>query len=390
MRRACALPFVLHVRCRPASQAVNAATTSFDAEKAAAQVFIGKYSAQLAALGHWSMRRKTAVLEDMAAELLSDKQATRHAYIGALWTAASAGHTRITQKLFETMSAQGMLGVGDASPFDALLKVQTVCTQPSLADIQHAWQLMQAHSIRPTRRTVELLCRGLTQTGHRATADGIAAHALRDGIDVDLPPEDKPLLAPAPSASLEDLRRCVATRDAGQAEARFAQLLADEKKGEEAVTAAHWNELMRVYAACGNLGPVSFSALPYEHTAPSADPNGLQGVWARLLTSGGSPDEWAYDHLLHACAACPRFAEDTTLLAVRAFLDADRKGFAEEQHLWVRLVQVLARAGDGDAAEEALRQMWERQHHVRRDSRIMKLFAEATSAWLTHTPTTRP
>ena len=350
----------------------NVVLRCFAQERARGEALIAKYRTRLDAVGHWSMRQRTTILEELRAELATLPTPGRQTHLAVLWTVAACGQIRLANDIFQTLDTEGHLSVGDSSPFDALLKAHTVSSKPSSNSIKRIWSDMQDRGINPTKRTLELLSRALQKAGEGQAAEDIMTHALTEGIPVDWE-EGRHL----PAHDIEALRHCLPNGDTSQAESIFQNI--------PSPTPAHWNELLRVYAASGVLGEPHFAEPPYKWTLPEKDPKGLLGVWARYETEGGVPDEWAYHHLLCACAAGVGVGGEEEVVVVFAsnvFNEAERKGFAAEQHLWTQLMRVYAAAGDGVRAEELLRRMWESGHNVRRKSDLMSAFGKATSSWL--------
>eukprot|EP01063_Lacrimia_lanifica_P030709 TRINITY_DN4928_c0_g1_i1.p1 TRINITY_DN4928_c0_g1~~TRINITY_DN4928_c0_g1_i1.p1 ORF type:complete len:388 (+),score=71.84 TRINITY_DN4928_c0_g1_i1:152-1315(+) len=349
-----------------------------------AEAFLRPYGQELAELGHWSMRAKTQVLERLEVALDEHPCCGRATLVGALWLAAGAGHPRIAGELFRMLEDGQMVMRGDPSPFDALLKAEAVAAEPDALRIHEAWAVMRRHGVRPAKRSYELLCVALYRAGEETAAAAVQEQAEGEGITFDYRPEGAgapPAAASPASACLAVLAVAASKGDVASAERAVQELW---ERYAEVPTAHHYQHLLHVYAASRAHAlpktplPTAFLAPPYTHPDPGRpDPQGILGVWARAEAMGHPPTPWWYDHVLAACVAA-RCAP----LAEAAFTRAHAAGCAREQHLWARLMQVYAACGRDDAAQELLRRMWEEGHAVKRDSRVMRAFVDATSQWL--------
>ncbi|KAJ9464134.1 hypothetical protein DIPPA_18945 [Diplonema papillatum] len=363
-------------------------------KRAAELRYLTEQRQKLATFGHWSMRRKTEVLNDIVRRVLDDEEASPYFCKGALWTVASAGHQRLAIQLFKELDDRKVLGRGDTSLFDAVLKSHAVAATPEASAVRGVWRSMLACNARPTKRTLDLMCLALDRSGHSTAAAQIASEARSMGIPVETPawnaartPAAATCEGRTPSASeacLTVLRYSALRNDVLSAETAVSDLVSVHSG---TLTLGHWIGLMRVYAGRGDLGPVS-PAVPFGYdggeplAAGRRDPQGLQGVWARFVTQGGAPDEWAFDYLLLACAKVAGREAAAVKLAERAFEHADSLRLTEEQHLWARLMQVYAAAREAQAAEVLLRRMWGRGHRIKRSSRVMLDFRRAATSWL--------
>eukprot|EP01060_Flectonema_neradi_P007911 TRINITY_DN1562_c0_g1_i2.p1 TRINITY_DN1562_c0_g1~~TRINITY_DN1562_c0_g1_i2.p1 ORF type:complete len:365 (+),score=63.30 TRINITY_DN1562_c0_g1_i2:884-1978(+) len=339
-------------------------------------------------LGHWSMVQKTQILEEMKNDLKSNKGTTRYELLGGLWTAASAGQVRIANDIFKEMEQRKMIHVGDSSPIDALLKSVCVSSMPSTELVADIWNKMQVHKLRPSQRTADLLLETFSQV-----ADPAAVKSVRQKIiDIGIAPSPSPepffnhhdLNTPS-GACLYLLKLCVRKRDIKSAEAAISDLTAKHKTKP---LVSHFNELMRVYSACRMPGPIEVDErlkLPYVFVG-NHDPLGVQGVWSRMLTSGYQPNRWSYDNvLLSLLPHCKRSSKEHLAFvrfAEKVFNEADARNLATEQHLFARLMDIYAASRRDQEAEELLRVMWERNYNIKRSSRVMQSFNEATSGWL--------
>ena len=348
---------------------------------------VGKYRNLIKGMGHWSMVKKTEMLEEMKFKLINDKQVGRYELLGGLWTAASAGQVRITSELFSEMEKRQMVQVGDSSPIDALLKSVCVSSEPSIEKIRTTWDKLQRYNIRPSQRTIDLLLQTLSQVAVPSDVDFLRQKIIDVGI------EPTPVLDPFANtvadtpfqACLYILKLCVGKRDIKTAEIAMSDLVI---KHHTNPTVSHFNELMRVYAVCDLPGPIVFTdklSLPYE-IIDLTDPFGVQGVWSRMLTAGFRPNRWSYDHLLRSlkfhCRKSSDSCDQYTLFAEKVFSEAENLNLTHEQHLFARLMDIYAASQRDRHAEELLRVMWERNFNIKRSSRVMHAFSVATEGWL--------
>eukprot|EP01064_Diplonema_japonicum_P026725 TRINITY_DN38240_c0_g1_i1.p1 TRINITY_DN38240_c0_g1~~TRINITY_DN38240_c0_g1_i1.p1 ORF type:complete len:359 (+),score=58.03 TRINITY_DN38240_c0_g1_i1:41-1078(+) len=337
----------------------------------------------LASLGHWSMRAKTKILRAMLTELEDQKNPTLYQYKGILWRAASGGQVELTEEIFEKIHTKGMVVKGDSSPFDALLKAQTVSHNTDTARVVQVWRDMAAANIKPQKRSFDLFARAFHKAGKTNIARLIEQEARQQGISVEIDDTRKETATPQ-TACLHLLKISVKTKDIPTAEKAVFDL--SRKHGVDPCSRV-WNELLNVYATAERLSfPKPDIVAGYEHWDPDGlrDPNGFYGVWARMVTHGVSHNAWSYDNLLKAYGRVAH-VEPVLDVALDAFRVAVASGLASEQHLWVRIMEVCAASCQtlpaDDVAQDLLREMWSVGHAVKRDSRLMRAFTTATSKW---------
>eukprot|EP01059_Diplonema_ambulator_P031953 TRINITY_DN6042_c0_g1_i1.p1 TRINITY_DN6042_c0_g1~~TRINITY_DN6042_c0_g1_i1.p1 ORF type:complete len:341 (+),score=52.23 TRINITY_DN6042_c0_g1_i1:296-1318(+) len=332
-------------------------------------------------LGHWSMRAKTAILRDSLTELQSNDNATAYMWKGLLWKAASGGQVEISREVFEMMKARGLVAKGDSSPFDALLKAQTVCGSTDVKEVVKVWREMREMGVGLQKRSFDLFARAFCRAGYRDVAERIRVEAESKGIQIDVEWPGAAISTPE-EACLHLLKRCTDTCDVRTAERAVYDL---STKHRVLPTSRIWNELLNVYSVSLLTGPPPPIPPTHTHASPQGlpDPQGIHGVWHRI--PHGMHNAWSYDVLLKACArSASRF--EILQYAESVFREAHTNGLATEQHLWARLMEVCAESKEtlhaDNLAQQLLREMWAEGHSVKRDSRVMRAFERATSKWL--------